>query len=138
MDAVATAFITAVQPSLHPGQMVALRAMVRAAMEAAAEAGRLSMPAGTFVPLLRPLVVAALSFAVTMARSNAGAVHPAFASTAVDELMALPQWSTRLADARMRDVADRLRVFPAGGPRRPTQAPTKNKGRGGRGAAAKE
>lgn len=101
----------------------------------------MGMTAVAFVPLLRPLIVAALSYAVAMARTNAGGVHSAFAATAVDELMALPQWSTRAADARMKDVADRLRVFPTGGPRRPTSAPSKAtaKGRGGRGAApAKE
>ena len=142
MAEVANAFMAAVHPALHPGQLVALRAMTRAAIESAAEAGRMGLTAGGFIPLLRPQVVAALSYATAMARTNGGSVHPAFAAAAVDELMSLPQWTTRAADTRLREVHERLRLFQAGASHRPAPAPEhasqrrKGRGRGGKQAHA--
>jgi hypothetical protein len=138
MGDVATAFLAAVQPTLQQGQLVALRAMTRAAIESAAEAGRMGLTAGAFIPLLRPQIVATLSYGVTMARANGGGVHPAFPASAVDELMSLPQWTTRAADTRLREVHERLRLFQAGASHRPAQAPEnaprgrRGRGRGGR------
>ena len=138
MGDVATAFLAAVQPTLQAGQLVALRAMTRAAIESAAEAGRMGLTAGAFIPLLRPQIVATLSYGVTMARANGGGVHPAFPASAVDELMSLPQWTTRAADTRLREVHERLRLFRAGASHRPAQAPEnaprgrRGRGRGGR------